>query len=59
MNEFLEQIDKTVFIRIHRSFAINLKMVDNVFPTEVSVKGTKVPIGKNYKDELMKLLGIG
>ncbi len=58
MSEFLEQLDKKLFIRVHRSYVINIKMVDNVFPTEVSVKGQKVSIGKNYKDELMKILGI-
>lgn len=59
MNEFLEQLDKSIFVRIHRSFVINIKMIGSVFPTEVSLKGVKVPIGKNYKDDLMKLLGIG
>ena len=58
MSEFLEQLDKKVFIRVHRSYVVNIKMVDNVFPAEVSVKGKKVSIGKNYKDDLMKILGI-
>jgi DNA-binding LytR/AlgR family response regulator len=58
MNDFLEQIDQKIFVRIHRSFVVNFTMIENVFPSEVSVKGTMVAIGKSYKDDLMKLLGL-
>lgn len=58
LNEFVEQIDQKMFVRIHRSYSVNINMIDDVFPTEVSVQGTKLPIGKSYKDELFKALGI-
>jgi DNA-binding LytR/AlgR family response regulator len=56
--DFLETIDKLLIIRIHRSYAINIKMVDKVQGNEVIIKGKNIPIGKGYKEELFKILGI-
>jgi len=58
LNDFIEQLDMQKFMRIHRSYSVNLSQIDDVFPTEVSVSGVKVPIGKSYRDELFKALGI-
>jgi DNA-binding LytR/AlgR family response regulator len=58
LNDFNEQIDKKTFIRIHRSYSVNINLIDDVFPTEISVGGIKIPIGKSYREELFKALGI-
>jgi len=58
LNDFIGQLDIRKFIRIHRSYSVNLNLIDDVFPTEVSVSGTKIPIGKSYREELFKALGI-
>jgi DNA-binding LytR/AlgR family response regulator len=56
--DFLEVIDKSLIIRINRSYAINIKMVDTVQGNEVIIKGNTIPIGKSYKEGLFKILGI-
>jgi DNA-binding LytR/AlgR family response regulator len=58
LNDFIAQLDLKTFIRIHRSYSVNIRLVDDVFPTEVSVNGIKIPVGKSYKDDLYKALGI-
>lgn len=58
MENFILQLDKNIFIRIHRSFAVNRKRIEGVFPTELSIGATKIPIGRTYRDELLKRLGI-
>jgi len=58
LNDFIEQLDPEIFIRIHRSYSVNINQVDDVFPTEVSVNGIKIPVGKSYKEDLFKALGI-
>ena len=58
LNDFAEQIDQKIFIRVHRSYSVNINMIEDVFPTEISVAGIKIPIGKSYKQELFKALGI-
>jgi len=58
LNDFIGQLDARTFLRIHRSYSVNINLVDDVFPTEVSIGGIKIPIGKSYKEDLFKALGI-
>lgn len=58
LNDFIEELDPKKFIRIHRSYSVNISLVDDIFPTEVSVEGIKIPIGKSYREDLFKALGI-
>jgi DNA-binding LytR/AlgR family response regulator len=58
LNDFIAQLDTQTFIRIHRSYSVNIHLVDDVFPMEVSVNGIKIPVGKSYRKNLFKALGI-
>jgi len=58
LNDFVEHIDHKTFLRIHRSYSVNINMIDDIFPTEISIQGLKLPLGKSYKEELFKALGI-
>ncbi|MBS1530575.1 MAG: response regulator [Bacteroidetes bacterium] len=58
LNDFVEQLDTQKFMRIHRSYSVNISLIDDVFPAEVSVHGIKIPVGKTYRDDLFKALGI-
>ena len=40
------------FIRIHRSYIVNLKYLDFISPDELSVQGLTIPIGAKYKTTL-------
>lgn len=56
MNKLCEKIDSRQFIRIHRSFVVNYAKVDAVSDSYVEVNGKLIPIGKQYKDDLYKML---
>jgi DNA-binding LytR/AlgR family response regulator len=58
LNDFAEQIDQKIFIRVHRSYSVNINMIDDIFPAEISIAGIKIPIGKSFREELFKALGI-
>jgi DNA-binding LytR/AlgR family response regulator len=58
INDFMEQLDPSLFIRIHRSYSVNISLIDDIFPTEIALHGHKIPIGKSYREELFKALGI-
>ena len=58
INDFMEQLDPHQFIRIHRSFSVNINLIDDIFPSELSVQGFKLPIGKSYREDLFTTLGI-
>ncbi len=58
LNDFIERIDQKIFIRVHRSYSVNINMIDDIFPTEISITGTKIPVGKSFREDLFKTLGI-
>ncbi len=58
LDDFIAQLNNSLFIRIHRSYAVNSKKIEGVFPNEVKIKNVTVPVGKAYKEELFRILGI-
>ncbi|MBR9923087.1 MAG: response regulator transcription factor [Bacteroidetes bacterium] len=42
------------FVRIHRSYIVNLKAVESIEDDIVSIGSMHIPIGKTYKEEFMK-----
>lgn len=47
------------FLRVQRSYAVNLQFVQVVNPTEIEVDGELIPLSKEYKPELLQKLRIG
>lgn len=45
------------FIRIHRSFIINICKIDSFSATEVEISGESIPIGRSYKNDTLSRLG--
>jgi DNA-binding LytR/AlgR family response regulator len=58
LNDFIAQLDLKTFMRVHRSYSVNIQLIDDISPTEVSVNGVKIPVGKSYREDLLKTLGI-
>ncbi|REG91053.1 LytR/AlgR family response regulator transcription factor [Algoriphagus antarcticus] len=56
LNKFCEKIGQKRFIRIHRSFMVNFSKLDAVTDSCVELKGKLIPIGKQYKEYLHKML---
>jgi DNA-binding LytR/AlgR family response regulator len=51
-----ESLPRQQFLRIHRSFIVNLDRIDAYTATDVEINKFKVPIGRNYKADVMKIL---
>ncbi|QHV99569.1 LytR/AlgR family response regulator transcription factor [Spirosoma endbachense] len=58
INDFMKQLPPNQYIRIHRRFSVNINLIDDIFPGELSLQGVKLPIGKSYREELFNALGI-
>lgn len=56
LNKLCEKIDQRIFIRIHRSYMVNFSKLDAVADSHVELNGRLIPIGKQYKDELYRLM---
>ena len=51
-----EQLPGNKFLRIHKSYIISLEKVSSLRGNEVIIGGHNIPIGKNYKDQLLKIV---
>ena len=51
-------LPKEQFVRIHRSFIINLSKITSLQGNIVELGKKELPIGANYKEELIRKLGI-
>ena len=56
-SSFEELLPKSVFLRTHRSFIINKAKIGHIEGNRIFINSTEIPIGSNYKDQLMKELG--
>jgi two-component system, LytTR family, response regulator LytT len=52
---FLEEIQSANFVRVHRSFVVNLAKVEAVNGRYVVVNSEKIALSRTYKNELMEL----
>lgn len=58
LSTFVEQLDPQIFVRVHRSFFVNIHHIEGVYPLDIKLKTGKIPISKNYRDDFLKVLGI-
>ncbi len=60
MKSLIGKLPESIFKRIHRSYIINLNRIDalygNVVEMRISGKEVHLPIGKNYKDDLVDFI---
>ena len=59
LQDYLDLIGSKNFFRVHRSFAINIDHIETIHSEDIVINGREIPIGKVYRDELLKLLRIG
>lgn len=60
MKSLEEKLPQNIFKRIHRSYIINLNKIKSVIANDVEImiggEKAKLPIGKNYKDDLLDIV---
>ncbi|KAB7731726.1 response regulator [Rudanella paleaurantiibacter] len=58
LSAVLERLNHPRFVRVHRSYAINVNRVDTFDDHGITLGSQSVPLGKNYKDEFMRRLQV-
>jgi DNA-binding LytR/AlgR family response regulator len=51
-----ESLPKQQFLRIHRSFIVNCDRIDAYSATDVEIGKFHIPIGRNYKNDVIRVL---
>lgn len=52
LKQMEEHLPKDSFMRVHRSFIVNIKEIDVIGSHELKAKGYKIPFNKNAREEL-------
>ncbi|WP_242084538.1 LytR/AlgR family response regulator transcription factor [Aestuariivivens sediminis] len=52
----LESLPEHIFVRTHKSFAINFKHLNSISGNLITIKNYKIPIGQKYKSEFLTFI---
>lgn len=59
LKDLVDLLPPDRFMRIHKSYIISLAAIQDLDKSDVTVAGTPIPIGGNYRDDLLERLKIG
>ncbi len=51
-----ESLPQTIFIRTHKSFAINIEKMNSINGNQITINSHTIPIGQKFKSEFLKSL---
>lgn len=57
-SQFEQQLPRSVFTRVHRSFIINKSAISHIEGNRVFLNRIEIPVGSNYKEAFLKELGL-
>ena len=53
-----ERVNKEYFMKVHRSYIINITKIDDIRENDLFIRGTEIPVSKAHKAEVLKRLNI-
>ncbi|MFV0564552.1 MAG: LytR/AlgR family response regulator transcription factor [Flavobacteriaceae bacterium] len=56
--DILDKLPEAQFIRVHRSYAVNVNFIKTLQKTKLIVNNIQIPIGETYKEDVLKQLGV-
>jgi DNA-binding LytR/AlgR family response regulator len=56
MKRIEELLPKNKFIRVHKSYIVSLGALNSIVGNMVEINGKEIPIGANYKEQLIKMV---
>lgn len=54
LKQLEQKLPQESFIRVHRSYMVNLKAIERIEEDVITIKEMHIPIGKTYREEFMK-----
>lgn len=59
LSDYLELLDAQFFVRVHKSYAVNLRHIQTINTEYVMVHGEEIPLSRSYRDPLLNMLRLG
>ena len=56
ISEMEADLESACFLRIHRSFIVNLRHISAYTSSHVEIGATELPIGESYKEYVLKVI---
>ena len=56
LQQYAEDLNNDIFIRIHRGYIVNRNKIDSLTPTHLTINNKLLPVSKKYRDTLRELL---
>lgn len=56
LNEIVETLANDLFMRVHKSFVVNIAHIDQVSATYILAKGHKIPIGRTFRNDVVEII---
>lgn len=53
-----EKVNRQCFIKVHRSYIININKIDDIRENDLYIKGNEIPVSKAHKSDVLKRLNI-
>lgn len=53
-----ERLPQALFLRVHRSYIVNLNKIDNIDHTNLQINKKIIPISNSYKEQLIKRINL-
>jgi two-component system, LytTR family, response regulator LytT len=58
LNNWETKLKDNHFVRVHRSFIVNTKKIEQVQGNQLLIKNTLIPIGKTYRNDLFQKINL-
>lgn len=58
LRNFLAKLPADNFMQVHKSFAVNIKNIDAIEYSQITIANQKIPVGRTYVEKIKAILGI-
>jgi DNA-binding LytR/AlgR family response regulator len=58
LKKLQDKLPENKFVRVHRSFVVNISKINNIDPNNLEINKKIIPISGTYKDDLLNKINV-
>ena len=59
LQSLLKDLPESLFVRVHKSYIVNIRQISRIIGAEIHICGATVPIGRSYRERFLQKISIG